>query len=156
MISFFFLRHQGTKRIQTMLLSSLIMVNLFSFFSFVSVCKVEENEENLKVRSHLSLLTEFLPVSSLVLIGFYAVCNFTWWRKIPHANFASGSVGQTNLSHWLTESCSVRKSDFSLSFSIYTIDNWLTLLTWPHLKGIVHPKIKILSLITHPHVFPNP
>ncbi len=23
------------------------------------------------------------------------------------------------------------------------------------LKGIVHPKIKILSLITHPHVVPN-
>ncbi len=24
------------------------------------------------------------------------------------------------------------------------------------LKGIVHPKMKILSLITHPHVVPNP
>ncbi len=24
------------------------------------------------------------------------------------------------------------------------------------LKGIVHPKKKILSLITHPHVVPNP
>ncbi len=23
-------------------------------------------------------------------------------------------------------------------------------------KGIVHPKMKILSLITHPHVVPNP
>ncbi len=23
------------------------------------------------------------------------------------------------------------------------------------LKGIVHPKIKIMSLITHPHVVPN-
>ncbi len=24
------------------------------------------------------------------------------------------------------------------------------------IKGIVHPKMKILSLITHPHVVPNP
>ncbi len=24
------------------------------------------------------------------------------------------------------------------------------------IKGIVHPKLKILSLITHPHVVPNP
>ncbi len=24
------------------------------------------------------------------------------------------------------------------------------------LKGIVHPKMKMLSLITHPHVVPNP
>ncbi len=26
----------------------------------------------------------------------------------------------------------------------------------PELKGLVHPKMKILSLITHPHVVPNP
>ncbi len=24
------------------------------------------------------------------------------------------------------------------------------------IKGLVHPKMKILSLITHPHVIPNP
>ncbi len=23
-------------------------------------------------------------------------------------------------------------------------------------KGLVHPKMKIMSLISHPHVFPNP
>ncbi len=28
-------------------------------------------------------------------------------------------------------------------------------IIWFHLKGIVHPKMKILSLITHPHVVPN-
>ncbi len=27
---------------------------------------------------------------------------------------------------------------------------------WRCLKGLVHPKMKILSLITHPHVVPNP
>ncbi len=24
------------------------------------------------------------------------------------------------------------------------------------IKGLVHPKMKIMSLITHPHVIPNP
>ncbi len=37
---------------------------------------------------------------------------------------------------------------------------WIIVCTHPGvqqgLKGIVHPKMKILSLITYPHVVPNP
>ncbi len=33
---------------------------------------------------------------------------------------------------------------------------WLSKWRSHWLKGIVHPKMKILSLITHPHVVPNP
>ncbi len=34
--------------------------------------------------------------------------------------------------------------------------NWLMISFNTTVKGIVHPKMKILSLITHPHVVPNP
>ncbi len=33
--------------------------------------------------------------------------------------------------------------------------NMKNLFPW-FIKGIVHPEMKILSLITHPHVVPNP
>ncbi len=31
-----------------------------------------------------------------------------------------------------------------------------TLIRFQGFKGLLHPKIKILSLIIHPHVVPNP
>ncbi len=54
------------------------------------------------------------------------------------------------------ESCKIRH--IYIYFYIYRYLNNIAMeeTNWNQLKGIVHPKMKILSLITHPHVVPNP
>ncbi len=37
-----------------------------------------------------------------------------------------------------------------------TYNSWSNILGSKEVKGLVHPKMKILSLITHPHVVPKP
>ncbi len=43
----------------------------------------------------------------------------------------------------------VKQQTFGSTLQPYFKDKYV-------LKGIIHPKIEILSLITHPHVVPNP
>jgi len=44
--------------------------------------------------------------------------------------------------------------NFNISFKKYT--SQLDLLRVPSFKGLVHPKIKIRSVFTHPYVVPTP
>jgi len=43
----------------------------------------------------------------------------------------------------------IQPFNFPLSHTFITVTDFL-------LKGLVHPKMKILSVITHPHVVPTP
>ncbi len=51
---------------------------------------------------------------------------------------------------------SMRKKDIQVLGYIGVEKVAILSLTKCSVKGIVHPKMKILSLITHPHVVPNP
>jgi len=71
------------------------------------------------------------------------------------------SQKHTFLSHSKTSSFSsgalqTELSDMQHLPSLITPKQIKLLISVPSLKGLVHPKMKILSVFTHPHVVPTP
>uniref|UniRef100_A0A8C1QX09 Uncharacterized protein n=1 Tax=Cyprinus carpio TaxID=7962 RepID=A0A8C1QX09_CYPCA len=72
------------------------------------------------------------------------------WKREGEVN-ASHTLGPADLTNtgplsWIT----------AAPFSFMPLDRVYFVSTIVIIKGLIHPKMKILSLITHPHVIPNP
>ncbi len=74
------------------------------------------------------------------------------WKRPKEKRFISFSISLKLIIILIIAKSSLPYEPINLQ--IYVM--WLVISEWKLFKGLVHPKIKILSLITHPHVVANP